>query len=508
MADDAPPPDDVTRAQREAAEGNALLAQGRHRQAMQHFAEAVRLHPNKAAYHFSLACATWNARELDAVEPHFRAALSLQPDHPLTNAMMSAFLLQRGRLAEALRHSTIAIGLAPKDVLCKVTHADALWSDDQSEAAWELIRPDVLAGRGGPRMAHLHARMAPRFGREAEAVAAIERELLAPELAPFDRAQLHYAAAGLLDRLGRFDAAFEHARQANDGRREHGKRAHDRNAELFDPEAHARFVSDRIAYFTKARLKTLPRATHGNSRPVLIVGMPRSGTSLVEQILASHPAVFGGGELNYLSDAVFGGPAAGSANAVNQQAARYLDRLTALNGTATYVTDKMPSNFLFLGNAQLLLPQCHVIHCVRDARDTCLSCYFTHFATGNFYSLDLSHLAGYYRDYVRLMEHWKQVLTLPRLDVRYEDLIADPAGQVRRMLEFLGLPWDDRCLSFHQNKRTVTTASRDQVRRPIYSTSVGRWKHYEKHIAELLGLAHREPGGENSLQRIETDEQR
>ena len=221
-------------------------------------------------------------------------------------------------------------------------------------------------------------------------------------------------------------------------------------------------------------MTSLPRATHGNQRPVLIVGMPRSGTTLVEQILACHPEIFGAGELSRLSEVVCESSGAEWSNGTafpdcydflsmsraNELAGKYLEKINSLNTTATYVTDKMPDNFLYLGSAQLLLPQCRVIHCVRDPRDTCLSCYMTDFGSQNAYSFDLNHVAGYYRDYARLMEHWKLVLDLPILDVRYEDLIADQTGQTRRMLEFLELPWDDRCLKFHESKRFPATASR------------------------------------------------
>ncbi|HEY7115496.1 MAG TPA: sulfotransferase, partial [Tepidisphaeraceae bacterium] len=153
---------------------------------------------------------------------------------------------------------------------------------------------------------------------------------------------------------------------------------------------------------------------------------------------------------------------------------------------ARYVTDKMPANFLFLELVQLLLPGCRVIHCVRAALDTCVSCYLTNFASGNEYKLNLTQLATFYRDYRRLMEHWKRVLDVPMLEVRYEDVIIDTHSQARRMLEFLDLPWDERCLNYYENKRRVKTASEDQVRRPIYTTSIGRWKHYEPYVGELL----------------------
>jgi hypothetical protein len=156
----------------------------------------------------------------------------------------------------------------------------------------------------------------------------------------------------------------------------------------------------------------------------------------------------------------------------------------------------MPVNAQYLGLAELLLPGCRVIHCVRDPLDTCLSCYFTDFASGNAFSFDLRHLGAYYRNHRRLMGHWKQVLSVPVLDVRYEDLVLATRKETRRMLEFLGLPWSERCTRFFENERTARTSSRDQVRRPIYVSSIGRWKHYEKQLAPLIAaLAEPPPGG-------------
>jgi hypothetical protein len=146
----------------------------------------------------------------------------------------------------------------------------------------------------------------------------------------------------------------------------------------------------------------------------------------------------------------------------------------------------MPGNLFGLGLAEVLLPGARVIHCVRNPLDTCLSCYMTYFAFGNEFSSDLSHLGAYYRDCRRMMEHWRRVLGLRILDVRYEDVVLDAEGQTRRMLEFLDLPWDDRCLRFHENARRVGTASNEQVRRPLYASSIGRWKHYEHHLTDLI----------------------
>jgi sulfotransferase family protein len=234
--------------------------------------------------------------------------------------------------------------------------------------------------------------------------------------------------------------------------------------------------------------------------PLFIVGMPRSGTSLVEQILASHPQVHGGGELDVMFKAAtaamqklsrqgwaefpqyFNRLSLGTAD---ELADIYLQPLIALNPAAQRITDKMPLNFLHVGLIALLFPQSRVIHCRRDPMDTCLSCFMTDFAAGNEFSYDLTALGHFHRQQERLMAHWKSVLDLPIFDVNYEQLVSDPQPQTRRLLEFAGLSWNDKCLRFHENDRFVNTASNEQVRRPMYKSSVQRWKNYEKHLIPL-----------------------
>ena len=238
--------------------------------------------------------------------------------------------------------------------------------------------------------------------------------------------------------------------------------------------------------------------------PVFIIGMPRSGTSLVEQILSCHPQVHAAGELRNLmhlgNDLGLGfqkpGPEVCDSSLdrarLTAASVSYLQSLRALAGDATRVTDKMPYNFERLGLIALLFPKARVIHCHRHPLDSCLSCYFLNFYRGNFQTCDLRHMGLYYRQYQRLMEHWRDVLDLAMLEVSYEAHVEDPEKTCREILAFLDLDWDPACLQFHKSERYVRTASRDQVNKPIYRTSVGRWKNYETHIGplkEALGSA-------------------
>jgi hypothetical protein len=232
---------------------------------------------------------------------------------------------------------------------------------------------------------------------------------------------------------------------------------------------------------------------------MFIVGMPRSGTTLVEQILASHREVRAGGELEVMSKIVsdlpglLGNPAPFpeclgglTRRNIEQPARRYIAALAEIGQGAARVTDKLPHYFLSLGLIDLLLPSARVVHCIRDPRDTCLSNYFIQMNANHPYTASLEHLGHYYRIYQRLMAHWRSVLRIRMHEVRYEELVSNPEEEIRRLLDFCGLAWDEGCLNFHENRRPVATPSYNQVRRPIYNQSVQRWRHYEAHLGPLL----------------------
>jgi hypothetical protein len=294
--------------------------------------------------------------------------------------------------------------------------------------------------------------------------------------------------AGLHDAIRCYDEAFQHASIANALRK--GK--YDRNLTEC-------LVESFVSYFSRANLRRPQRATQDCQTPVFIVGMPRSGTTLVEQILASHPEVHGAGELDWIFRLWQSAVSRHSTKTarfsrclermtgrdVDALAAEYLARLQSLGHEALRVTDKMPTNFMHLGLIAMLFPSARVIYCRRHPRDTCLSCYMTDLAAGNNFSLALSFAGHFYLQCERIMTHWKSELDLRILEVEYEDVVHYTEHQSRRMLHFLDLPWDGQCLRFYENKRPVATASQAQVRRPIYQTSVSRWRHYERHLEGL-----------------------
>lgn len=420
---------------------------------------------------------------------HLAVAIRQAPDDPRLHYRRAMVLRREGRVPEAIESVDRALALDGSDPLALGNRADLLDMSGRHSEAMATLEP-ALAVDGPPHLAVAvaFARLSARFGRQAEAISALERTLSQASISPMNRAVGLFALAQLLDGVGEFDRAFEAAAGAHAIRRAR-----------FDPAVHTRQVDDAIAGWNRGALTGVHRAAARDPRPVLIVGMPRSGTSLVEQILASHPSFFGVGEraeLTRIAYELSGRPAVASPlladpsvlrrQSVERCAKRYLDMLRQSGGDAPVVSDKNPTNFLHLGLAWALLPEVRVIHCIRDPRDTGLSCYFHDFTGVLSFVHELGHIASYWRDYQRLMAHWRSVLDLPVLDVVYEDMVADQQGQTRRMLEFVGLPWDDACLRFEKTDRVTMTDSNRQVRKSMYKSSVARWKNYEKHLGPLI----------------------
>jgi hypothetical protein len=222
--------------------------------------------------------------------------------------------------------------------------------------------------------------------------------------------------------------------------------------------------------------------------PVLVVGMPRSGTSLIEQIIASHPEACGAGELAFWGEWATR-PVVHDPAFIAQAAHEYESSLQQHSVSAHRIVDKMPGNFLWLGLIHAVFPNAKIIHVRRNPVDTCLSIYFQNFSRAHSYKTSLDDLAYFYREYDRLMRHWRNVLPADRLlEISYEALTDNQAEESRRLIEFIGLEWDERCLDFHQTERKVGTSSNWQVRQKIYHTSRARWRNYEKHLGPLVGL--------------------
>jgi hypothetical protein len=311
-------------------------------------------------------------------------------------------------------------------------------------------------------------------------------EVATSGIAPLDESELRFAIGKYYDDIDDFNRAFQNYKRANDLLKP--------IAEPFDRDAYQRFVDTMIHEYTPGAVARVNRGASDSMKPVFVVGMPRSGTSLTEQIISSHPSAKGAGELEFWSHAAHEHEAAIREGALgettrNKLAEAYLRVLGANSGEALRVVDKAPVNSDYLGVIHSVFPNARVIYMQRDPIDTCLSCYFQKFVLSLNFTMDLSDLADYYRQHRRLMAHWRAVLPPGTiLDVPYEELVADQEGWSRKILDFLDLEWDQRVLDFHNTKRAVVTASFWQVRQKIYQNSVRRWRNYEKFIGPLLDL--------------------
>ncbi len=535
--------------------GLALAAQGRTADAMVHFERALALNPGHANAHYNLGLAlAAQGRTADAIA-HFEHGLVLNPSHAIAHYSLGTALMAHGGIADAIAHFERALELNPGLADAQNNLGVALMAQGRIvDAMANLERALEL----NPRHAGAHSNLGTALATQGRSAAAAAHLARAIELNP-RHADAHNSLGNICKDDGRFDQAMAHYGQAIAIQPDHGEayfnrseiqRFHPADAELAALEALARrddlSVSTALhVHFALAKAledigdyaRSLEHLRTGNALkrgqvrydevralgllrriaavfdrdllnrfhgdgdpspvPIFVLGMPRSGSSLIEQILASHPQIHGAGELPDLevaassllrSDA--GYPECVSAldgATLRRIGQSYLARLPAVPEGKVRIVDKLPGNFLNIGLIRLFLPNAKIIHTVRHPVDTCVSCYSKLFTSGHHYAYDLAELGRFYRGYRELLAHWRSVLPPgAMLDVSYEDVIEDLEGQARRLIDYCGLPWDDRCLSFHETRRPVRTASAIQVRQPLFRSSLGRWRKYETGIAPLL----------------------
>jgi len=353
--------------------------------------------------------------------------------------------------------------------------------------AYEAIKPFLESDNANSQIVCMFAKLSGSLGKGKEALSRIEHTLKDTHLTVQQRIDLHFRAAEIHNRNKDYEKAMENYNKANALK-----------PVTFDLQQHAELIDDLIDSFTREAFAELPQAAITSDRPVFILGMPRSGTSLVEQILSCHNGIYGAGELmeigSFATELGFriGTPAPAierleslSQSSLDKVARQYLAKLEQLSSDEDRVTDKMPGNYLWLGLIQLLFPGARIIHTCRNPLDACLSCYFTDFNGVHEYAYDLDDLGHYYCEYRRLMEHWHGVLSVPILDVAYEELVTNTEEVSRTIVEFCGLGWDPGVLNFHESEWLVSTASYLQVKKPIYTSSIGRWNSYAKYLAPL-----------------------
>jgi len=511
-----------TSAEAHEAVAAALLAYGAPQEAELHFRRALALAPNSASALFKLGNLCEQQGRLKEAEESYREAIKAAPTAILARNRLGSLLLHLGKPAEALAEFEKAVEIEPLSASCHSNRAAAL-SDlnryDEAVAACELalqLNPNlaeayVNLGATKQTLGDLEKARAA-FERALQlnpdlvqaifsltnieagpvrnsAASSIEKLLQSDKLPNMARTQLHFALARIHERNQNFAAAFEAASKAN---------ALEARRPAYEPVAFERFVAGLKVTFTTEFFEKRRAYGSPGEHPIFIVGMPRSGTTLVEQVLASHPRVFGGGELTILAELAGDLKRWGRATKpfppgiveltepeVLRLAGAYRRHTRAIAGPTRIVTDKMPSNVFYLGLVALLFPSAKIVFCRRNPLDVFVSTYFMMFRHPLSYGGSQEAFAHFYKCQEEAMAHWRRVLPIRVHEIEYESFVGNQEAETRKLLEHCGLEWDPRCLEFHLTRRPVRTGSDIQVRRPLNTKSVGRSEPYAEFLGEL-----------------------
>ena len=458
--------------------------------AIDYYKQALTYDNKRAITHNRLGFALNTKGVLNEAIEHFISAININPDFIDAYRNLAQCYLTIGQFEDALNALDKAIAIKPDYIDAIACKATVYEKQGEADKAYQIIEPWLLKkSEKHPGIGMVFSSISKQLEKQDEAIAYIN-STLAQKIPEKTEESLHYELGRLLDKLGHHDEAFKHFETANELR-----------PDTFRPAEFTAYMDAIKRIFNWPFMQNAPRASYVSDLPVFIVGMPRSGTSLTEQILDSHPEITGAGELleidNYTMEMSANlNPNTGFPNALSgistdlldAYAKRFEDCLRTSGGNSRFVTDKMPQNYIHLGLISLMFPKTKIIHCVRNPLDTCLSIYFQSFNESHEYASKLKNIGYYYLEYRRLMEHWKSVIKTPIHDIYYEQLVTEPENSVRELLEFLNVDWDPACLEYYESKRHVPTASYDQVRNKLYTSSINRWKHYEKHLAQLIDV--------------------
>ncbi len=434
--------------------GNVLQLQNAYQDAVENYRKAIKINPDYAESHSNLGNALRHLGNNEEAIAHYNKAINIKPDFAMAHYNLGNVLVQLGQKEDAIKAFETAIELR---------HAYA--------------------------EAHRHLSM---LKYENSQITAIDRELLQTDLPQSEKMHFHYALGNIHNENKDYDQAFEHYLLANNLKR---------RTLNYDAAQYTSHVNTLIDGFTPDYFRKVEGYGSESILPVFIVGMPRSGTTLVEQILSSHPEISGAGELTDMlkieKAIIYETPKGMSyakymsncdATLFRNYSQQYLQVLEKYSNKALRVTDKDPGNFHRIGLIKSLFPKARIIHCQRNPLDTCTSIFFNYFIKGNEYTFDLEELGKYYLDYQRLMTHWNKLFPEDILNIQYESLVNQQLEYSQKIIAHTGLPWNEKCLEFHLNDRAVKTLSCVQVRQPIYSQSIDRWKRYENHLQPLMEI--------------------
>jgi len=473
--------------------GFALIEKGSDTQAIEAFQKALQLDPRQADAQVGLGNALSKLGEFDRALESYQQALKLDPENLNAHNCLGRFNSDINELDKAIGCYQTAIDLDPTHKESFKNLAEVFAAHGRLDEAIDYCRKAIEIDSGYAEAYRLLSRIR-KFSEYDDDIQAMQSLFAKDGISDSDKMQVGFGLGKAYEDIGDYEKSMLYILDGSRLKRLTFNYSVSKSRELFE----------RIKkVFTREFFGGYEMQGNTDETPIFILGMPRSGTSLVEQILASHPDVHGGGELvdlmqvlNLAHDRYVGSNIDEFPEFVTRLEPRdlrelgceYVSRIRKLSPNARFITDKMPHNFLRIGFIRMILPNARIINCCRDPMDNCLSIFKNYFPSGHDYSYDLTELGQYYNLYLDLMRHWKSTLPGFIYELSYQDLVIDQEKQIRQLLEHCHLPWNDACLDFYKTERLVNTASNAQVRQPIYKDSVMRWKRYEKQLKPLADV--------------------
>jgi tetratricopeptide (TPR) repeat protein len=470
--------------------GNAFLAQGRLADAVASYRQALQLKPDYARAHYNMGVVLQTQAKREEAVVSYRQALNFKPDYVEAHYNLGIVLKELGRLEDAAASYRQALLFKP-DLAEAHNNLGVIYSETgRMEEAVSSFKK-ALAINANFVLAYKGLATVEKFTADDDIIKTMERLYANNKISDTDRKDLGFSLGKILENLGDYEKSFHYLHEAN----------------ILKRKSYTYSIKAEGDFFARIKKIFSPDffASHADSgeqdlSPFFILGMPRSGTSLVEQILASHSAVFGAGELPFLSNLARNVcPENKSAqfpecllelgeHVFKTMGRDYIKKIREYSKAAKHITDKMPHNFLYLGLIKIILPRAKVIHCTRNPMDICFSIYKNDFKGTVAYAYDLVELGHYYNLYSELMAYWEEALPGFIYTLEYEKMISDQQKQTRELLDFCALPWEEACLDFHKTERSINTVSLTQVRQPIYKESIQRWRNYEKQLEPLRAI--------------------
>lgn len=468
--------------------GQTLMSLANPAEAVQYFRQALKIVPGNADIQMFLgvALATMGFRE-EALDL-YNAAFKSKPDSKEIMSSLANVYRLTGAFDKAMRFYDKLLSIDKFDAFAIAGKAQIYESQDQGDKAFELVKNAIDNNLRHVDLTEIYVRLCKQRKLYDEAIVSLRQGLTYPNLSTIQHVGLLMDLGSIYEAKKKYEEAYRFYEESN--------RVYNLD---FDSARETDIAESIISTFSRDNMLKFPRSTNNSMRPIFIIGMPRSGTSLVEQIISCHPQVYGAGELDALRKLVmilprhFKTPKVRFPHYMDQMttelldelAGKHLEYLEGLNREAGMTTDKMPQNYYYLGLIEMLFPKARIIHCVRHPLDTCFSCFATAFNPSHKWATRWSDIGLEYRLYRKLMSHWDKVLSIPVKHIVYEELVNNQEVKSRELIDFCGLPWDDACLNFHKSERVVQTASIDQVRKPIYKSSVLRHQNFDPYIQEL-----------------------